>query len=192
MTALSFALLGLIARRPQSGYDIAAQLKAPVANFWTARLSQIYPELARLEGDGLVSVEVVPQEGRPAKKIYRLTAAGKRALAEWVVTPPEPSPPRDELLLKTYALPFADPKDAAPMYGERAEAAEKAQLHYESVIAKIVREHGGPPPVGDPAFGQFANLRYGVAAMRERADWCRWLQQTLEGAAAEGSRKKKR
>lgn len=180
MTALSFALLGLIARRPQSGYDIAAQLKAPVASFWTARLSQIYPELARLEGEGLVSVEVVPQEGRPAKKVYRLTAAGKRALADWVAQPPEPAPPRDELLLKTYALPFAEAKAAAAMYAERAAAAEEAQRHYESVLAKIVREHDGPPARTDPAFGQYANLRYGATAMKHRAEWCRWLEGELK------------
>ena len=49
MTTLGYALLGLLARRPLSGYDLAGQLKVPVVFFWHARISQIYPELARLE-----------------------------------------------------------------------------------------------------------------------------------------------
>jgi len=179
---LSFALLGLIARRPQSGYDLAASLKKPVANFWTSRLSQIYPELAKLEEASLVDVEVVPQEGRPSKKVYRLTSTGRRALAEWVAQPPEPSPPRDELLLKTYALSFADRDAAAEMYAKQASAAEADAAHYEEVRKRIAAEwNGEPPPLTNPAFGQYANLSYGAAASRERAKWCRWLESQLRG-----------
>ncbi len=179
MTPLGFALLGLIARRPQSGYDLAAHLKKPIASFWTARLSQIYPELASLEQHGLVSVEVVPQEGRPAKKVYALTREGRRVLAEWVATPPEPAAPRDELLLKTYAIAFADPEATAKMLRERAAAAEAEGAHFEEVLARIEDAHDGPPPPSEPAFGQYANLRYGAAATRERAKWLRWLEAEL-------------
>ena len=178
MTPLGFALLGLIARRPQSGYDLAAHLKKPIASFWTARLSQIYPELASLEQNGLVSVEVVPQEGRPAKKVYALTREGRRVLADWVATPPEPAAPRDELLLKTYAIAFADPEATAKMLRERAAAAEAEGAHFEEVLARIEAEHGTPPP-SEPVFGQYANLRYGAAATRERATWLRWLEAEL-------------
>lgn len=190
---LSFALLGLIARRPQSGYDLAASMKAPVANFWTSRLSQIYPELAKLEEASLVDVEVVPQEGRPSKKVYRLTEDGRRALSSWVAERPEPSPPRDELLLKTYALPFAtdatDRESAAAMYASEAAAAEKNAAHYEEVSRRLASEwNGNPPPLANPAFGQYANLTYGAAASRERAKWCRWLEKQLraDGAEVEG------
>ena len=48
-STLGFALLGLLARGPLSGYDISAQLARGVGPFWHARHSQIYPELARLE-----------------------------------------------------------------------------------------------------------------------------------------------
>src|ERR671932_705397 len=82
-STLGFALLGLLARGPLSGYDIASQLKRRVGPFWHARHSQIYPELARLETAGLVSYVRVEQHERPDKKVYSLTPAGRLALQEW-------------------------------------------------------------------------------------------------------------
>ena len=55
MTTLGYALLGLLARRALSGYDLAREMKRPVGYFWQARHSQIYPQLARLEALGLVA-----------------------------------------------------------------------------------------------------------------------------------------
>src|SRR5687767_15468317 len=95
MNTLSYALLGLLSREPLSGYDLAARFKTSIAMFWAARHSQIYPELARLETQGLVSHERVVQEGRPNKKVFSITKAGIEALRRWVVEPPESPPVRN-------------------------------------------------------------------------------------------------
>ena len=85
---LGHALLGLLARREATGYDLSARLAAPLGYFWTARHSQVYPELARLEAAGLVSYEEIPGRGPRPTKRYAVTAAGRSALAAWVVTDP--------------------------------------------------------------------------------------------------------
>src|SRR3712207_7015289 len=64
VTTLGYALLGLLAREPLSGYDLAQRLKGRVGFFWQARHSQIYPELGRLEAAGLVRHAVVEQQDR--------------------------------------------------------------------------------------------------------------------------------
>ena len=51
MSTLSYALLGLLARQPLSGYDLAQYMKKRVGQMWSALPSQIYPELARLEAE---------------------------------------------------------------------------------------------------------------------------------------------
>lgn len=43
-----------------------------------------------LQREGLVSVEAVPGDGKPDRKIYALTPAGRDALARWPEEPPEP------------------------------------------------------------------------------------------------------
>ena len=118
MTTLGYALLGLLAREPLSGYDLAGLMRARVGFFWEARHSQIYPELARLEGKGLVTHVVVEQQDRPDKKVYEITAAGLSALKEWVTTPVEQRAARDELVLKAYSMWLADPGRAVALFRE--------------------------------------------------------------------------
>ena len=49
MRTLKYAILGLINREPMSGYDITREFNNnDLANFWYAKHSQVYPELARL------------------------------------------------------------------------------------------------------------------------------------------------
>ncbi len=84
MITLSYALLGLLARQPLSGYDLAQYMKKRVAPMWSALPSQIYPELARLEKQGMVTYRVVEQQDhRPDKKVYEITETGREALRRW-------------------------------------------------------------------------------------------------------------
>ena len=65
---LGCALLGLLARSPPTGYDLAKRMERPVGYFWTANHSQIYPELSRLEEAGLVDHTVIEGAGpRPPR-----------------------------------------------------------------------------------------------------------------------------
>jgi DNA-binding PadR family transcriptional regulator len=122
MTTLGYAILGLLSREALSGYDLTGRMKGRVGYFWSARHSQIYPELARLEDGGFVTHSVVEQRERPDKKVYEITAAGLAALKEWVVRPPEPKPSRDELVLKAYSVWLADPEEAATLFAGRSRA----------------------------------------------------------------------
>src|SRR5450755_1045236 len=83
VTTLGYALLGLLAAQPLSGYDLARKLKRPVGFFWPARHSQIYPELALLQAEGLVTHQVVEQTDRPDKKLYQITDSGRAAVRTW-------------------------------------------------------------------------------------------------------------
>src|SRR5437660_6282472 len=105
MITLSYGLLGLLARKPLSGYDLAQQMKRRVGLMWSALPSQIYPELARLEKQGLVTHQVVEQpDYRPDKKVYEITEAGRQALRQWVTQPTPPTAIRDEFVLKAYSI----------------------------------------------------------------------------------------
>ena len=79
-----YVLLGLLARRPFSGYEIAKWLETE-GKFLKdpAHHSQIYRALGRMVSDGWIEFEVDPREGRPDAKVYRLTDVGRMALLEW-------------------------------------------------------------------------------------------------------------
>ena len=42
--------------------------------------AQLYPVLHRLENDGMIEAQWVPQEGKPSRKVYALTEDGRRHL----------------------------------------------------------------------------------------------------------------
>jgi DNA-binding PadR family transcriptional regulator len=184
---LGFALLGLLARGSLSGYDIATRLKHGVGPFWSARHSQIYPELARLEADGLVSYVRVEQRDRPDKKVYSLAPAGRAALQEWLVSPLPAEQIRDELTLRAYAVWLADPARAAALFREQ-ERLHRAQLEeYEGISRAIQETHAERLSRPDtPEFASYATLRRGLGFERELAEWCGWLAGALEAAAQSG------
>ena len=60
--SLRYAILGLLTADELSGYEITSRFEHSVGYFWHARSQQIYPELGRLEGDGLVSGPAGPSD----------------------------------------------------------------------------------------------------------------------------------
>ena len=180
---LGFALLGLIAREPKSGYDLARHLERPLGDLWTAQLPQIYPELAKLQAAGLVKSRAVTQKSRPDKKIYTITKAGEAALADWVATPVKQTPVRRELMLKTFSVWLADPDRAAALYRAEAEAAEQALARYQEKLGKLADQYGrSGPPADSKDFGIYANLKFASEATEHTIRWCRWLIAQLSRA----------
>ncbi len=102
--SLRAALLALISAGPSTGYDAAKRFGSSVGHLWHAPDSQIYPELRRMQADGLLDAEQVPWGKKQATKTqYTITDAGRRALAEWQRTPLDYAPERDQAhLLAAY------------------------------------------------------------------------------------------
>jgi len=181
MNTLGYALLGLLAREPLSGYDLKRLMEERVGFFWSARHSQIYPELARLEGQGMVEHRVVEQSGRPDKKVYEATSLGLEALKEWVTAPVEPRPARDELVLKAYSLWLAEPEEAVKLFREQERRHEEQLLQYEETRAWMEKEWKGDLKRFDsPRFASYVALRRGILYEREYAEWCGWVADRLE------------
>lgn len=88
-----YPLLGVLARGPMSGYDLGKWLQAD--GLFLGRKSSmtpIYRALSDFSDRGWVEPELVERESAPAAKVYRLTASGQEALAEWARSDYEPTP----------------------------------------------------------------------------------------------------
>ena len=117
--SLPHALLGLLARRPASGYDLREAFDTSLAFVWLATHSQLYRELSRLAGGGLV------EAGPPGPREYTVTAAGRRELIRWL-TESEPVPAqRSPTLLRAFFL-WNLPADTARAYFQRVSARSHA------------------------------------------------------------------
>ena len=180
-TTLGYAILGLLAREPLSGYDLASRTRERLGFFWQARHSQIYPELARMEESGLVSHQVVEQQDRPDKKVYSATEAGLDTLKAWVAEPPAPRALRDELVLKAYSIWLLDPERALALFREQERQHRERLARYEEIEAWMQKEWGRDlEQIDSPRFASYATLQRGKGYEREYAEWCGWLADLLE------------
>src|SRR3954465_11493194 len=95
LSATGKVILGMLAARPRSGYEIKQLVDNSARFFWAASYGQIYPELKRLEKDGLITGSDSAQGARH-RTVYKLTAKGKRAAREWIEGRPQVFELRDE------------------------------------------------------------------------------------------------
>lgn len=105
------SLLGFLEEGPQTGYALVKVAEELIGDFWSLTRSQVYRELARLCGLGLIEVTGSgPRSARP----YQLTPAGHEAFLAWISTPPPAEHIRFPLLL---TLSFGRWLDAVKLKG---------------------------------------------------------------------------
>ncbi|MHA2788089.1 PadR family transcriptional regulator [Corynebacterium sp. S7] len=122
---LKHAILGLLSLQPMSGYDLGRAFEGSVAHFWHADLSQIYRTLGRLEAAKLIGTEVIPQDGKPDRKVHSLTQAGNAELNKWLDSDLEPDKPKEPFLGRLFfAAPLGEDRVLA-LLAERREQAEE-------------------------------------------------------------------
>lgn len=79
---LDALILGVLQAGRLHGYEITKRINRQGETVLSVKEGQLYPILHRLENEGLVAAEWIPQEGKPARKVYSLTEEGRGALAE--------------------------------------------------------------------------------------------------------------
>jgi DNA-binding PadR family transcriptional regulator len=95
-----FAILGILAQGPCTGYSVRKQIEEKIFSFWHESFGQIYPTLKQLHAEGLVTKATEAQQNRPDRHVYAITEAGYASLLEWLRQPVELQPDRIEILLK--------------------------------------------------------------------------------------------
>jgi DNA-binding PadR family transcriptional regulator len=85
-----------------TGYDIKRAFDQSLATYWNAGHSQIYTTLKALAQHGMVASELIPQEGRPSRRVYHLTPLGRDELDTWLAEPVPPRFTKDEFLTKLF------------------------------------------------------------------------------------------
>ncbi len=110
--SLRYALLALLRVGPLSGYDLQKQFAQSVGHVWHAPDSQIYPELRKMELDGLIEGEDQTRGVRGIRRVYHVTAAGEQAYRDWMESPLDYLRVRDPAHLRAAYLEGASPEGA--------------------------------------------------------------------------------
>lgn len=169
--SLRHAALGLLSRRPASGYDLLKVFEASMANVWPATQSQLYSELNKLADAGLIEVSDVGPRGR---KEYAITDEGRAELHRWMTSPQEDPAFRSAALLRVFLLDEL-PREQARQYlsALRAHATDEHE-RYEHIRDSY--DWSG----GDDMFFARAALENGLRFTQMEADWADWVLRQLD------------
>jgi len=90
--------LGMLTDGEASGYDLKKAFESSFGHCFPAGFGSIYPALASLAEHGCVSCREVPQDGKPDRKVYQITATGRQQLLKELDDPAPSHKVRSEFL----------------------------------------------------------------------------------------------
>lgn len=178
--SLRNALLALLAREPMTGYDLTKSFDRTVGAFWSAKHSQIYPELAALAKDGLVEFELVTQTSKPNKKVYRVTPTGLDSLVGWLAEPPERRNVKDPLLMRMWVVGLVEPGPALAVLRAAEPALAERVAALKQVESEAMANGGFLASPENTHLGATMVLRAGQMQAEAYLNWLRWAIAQLE------------
>jgi PadR family transcriptional regulator, regulatory protein AphA len=131
LTTTSYAILGLLAIKPWTTYELAQQMGRALGHFWPRAESKLYEEPKKLVARGLAkaSKETV---GKRARTVYSITPKGRKALAAWIPTPGAGPVLEFESLIKVFFAEHGSKQDVLRVIeGVRKWALERSALGVE-------------------------------------------------------------
>lgn len=176
LTPTGRTVLGYLASHPRSGYDIRRAASRTV--FWGISDGQLYPQLRHLAERGLIEPDAADTADAPhGKRVWRITDAGRAALAEWLAAPSAPVAIRDENLVKILFAARTDRAAARRLIDERRRQFERFRAEVDAIkpgdtwTEEERQDAGGVPEL----------LReYGLAYSETALNWCASVATALE------------
>lgn len=179
--SLRHALLGMLAECPMSGYELTKSFDRSLGHVWSARHSQIYPELARLREEGLI---LQVEEGPRGRKTYAVTDAGLSEVRRWMTeTEPERSK-REEAFLRVFFLWLLPPQEAADYLRRQA-------AYHRETLEQYLGYAQAPPPATEAEGSYRLALEAGIRHEQALLSWAEWAAAEVEARPA-GSRRGRR
>ena len=143
-------MLGLLALRPWTTYELAKQMQRSVRWFWPRAERKLYEEPKRLAALGLATVETTAT-GRRRSTVYQITTAGRHALRDWLrAGPGAPMQVEMEPMIRVFFADGASPEDLrATLAAVGAQAGETldalGELAAGTLSARTTSPNAGPP-----------------------------------------------
>ena len=145
LTSTSYAILGLLAIKPYTTYELALQMERTYNQWWPRARSKIYEEPKTLVAHGLAGASK-DRVGKRPRTTYKITAKGRRALAAWLRVPGEGPSLEFEQMTKIFLADMGRKEDAlATLEAARAWAADY-MMGFADAARPYLTDEGGPFP----------------------------------------------
>ncbi len=166
------AVLGeLLLHGEGHGYALNARISSGLGSIWRIAPSRLYVTLSRLEEEGLIVGRMVPQEGRPPRRVFRITPSGEREFWSWATAPVRHlRDVRVEFLAKLYFLRLLAPERMKGLIADEVEVLGR-------IRSRLARRKG--LKVGDELIGRLA-ISFRLGQLQATIDWLRGCARELE------------
>lgn len=183
--SLQHILLGML-NEPATGYDLKKQFNQSLRHFWHAELSQIYPQLQKLEQDGFLKSSAGESVKGPPRRVYTRTPKGRRELVKWLANGPKLGDERIGYLAQVYFLEnLRDPaKIISFMEKLRDYMANWLEQLREVERCWKASDPRYPDELPDQHFYQQLTLAMGLTKVKANLVWC---EATLKRIHARGT-----
>ncbi|MFN0028681.1 MAG: PadR family transcriptional regulator [Acidimicrobiales bacterium] len=169
-------MLGLLALRPWSTYELAKQMQRSVRWFWARAERKMYDEPKHLVASGLATSRST-MTGKRASTVYEITAGGRAALRDWLASP-QFAPPQIEMegMIHLFFAENGTPDQLMAAMGRMQDHAVDALAELHLMSAAIA--------AGDEEFPERRAMNALstelVARLHETTrDWSRWAQSEV-------------
>ncbi|XAG14534.1 PadR family transcriptional regulator [Vibrio metschnikovii] len=171
--SLPHVILTVLSTRDATGYDITKEFSASIGYFWKASHQQVYRELNKMGQQGLVTCVLEPQDGKPDRKVYSITEAGRRALGEWFDQPTAHPTVRDEFSAKLMACSVQSAEPYRLQLIGLIEESRKLVTHYQDIESAY---YANPAMMDKQQRLERLTLRRNLLT---RQAWIEWAEETL-------------
>jgi PadR family transcriptional regulator, regulatory protein AphA len=177
LTTTSYAMLGMLAIRPWTTYELAQHMERGIGRLWppSAR-SNLFNEPKKLVARGMAraSNESV---GRRRRTRYSITAKGRRALRSWLDAPAEPTRIESEQLLKVF---FAEHGSVESIRSTIASMQQWAREHGAENVAVARSYLAGAGPFPERAAVLALTGRFMTDFVDMVGRWADWAATVVE------------
>ena len=172
LTTTSRALLGLLALRPWTTYELAKQVQRSLGWFWPRAERKLYDEPKNLVAAGLATATEQRTGNRP-KTVYAITAAGRKELRRWLGEPPAPPALEFEAMVKVF---FADGGTLEQLRSTLDEVERTAQARITELRSMIEGTVTGPYEFESRLPINALGLRFQLDHEANVARWAAWAR----------------
>ena len=176
LSTTSYVILGLLALKPWTSYELAQQMRRSIRFYWPRAESGIYEEPKKLVAHGLATA-TREATGRRERTVYAITEDGHEALRLWLSTPGGMPVVEFDGILRVLFADQGGKDHALAAIREIRDQARAARADHEALEADL-RSTGGPFP--ERRHINFVVLRFMFEQVDAVIRWADWAEREID------------
>jgi DNA-binding PadR family transcriptional regulator len=177
LTTTSYLILGMLASRDWSAYELAEQIGKGVTEVWPRADRQLYNAPKQLLAEGLIT-STKEATGRRERTVYSLTPSGREALRQWLATEARPPALEFEGMVRVLLADQGELADLRDTLRRTADHARRERERFEGHRSYAAATGGGTYPERQHVFG-LANT-FMVGHFTHLEQWATWALAEVE------------